>query len=98
MFEPLRLAQIDPERIFGRFPSAKTRNLGAEILAMAVEDYRAGDCDEYESARRFLYPCTGHEREHFEWAVSMVSSVDPAWLRQSLDRMRPQWDAQRRVQ
>lgn len=98
MLEYSRLAQIDPSRVYGKVSTLKVRNLGAEILAMAVEDYKTGDSDEYESARRFLYPCTEHDKDRFEWAASMLEEMDPVMLRESLDLMRPEWDAARRVQ
>jgi hypothetical protein len=73
----------------------RTRNLGAAILLAAVQDYRCMDEDRHKDAERFLYPQTPESQEHYDWVVSLADGVNPAWLRDSLDRSRNKWDWQR---
>jgi hypothetical protein len=73
----------------------RTRNLGAAILLTAVQDYRCMDEDRHKDAERFLYPQTPESKEHYDWVVSLADGVNPAWLRDSLDRSRNKWDWQR---
>jgi hypothetical protein len=74
---------------------ARTRNLGAAILLAAVQDYRCMDEDRHKDAERFLYPQTPELQDHYDWVVSLADGVNPAWLRDSLDRSRNKWDWQR---
>jgi hypothetical protein len=72
-----------------------TRNLGSAIFLAAIEDYRSM-CDElHESAQRFLYPRTPAWQAQYDWALSLAEGLDPAWLRDALDRLRDKWDGQR---
>ncbi len=73
----------------------RTRNLGAGILLAAVQDYRSLDEDVHRDAERFLYPQTQDYQQHYDWVVSLADGLNPAWLRDSLDRCRRKWDWQR---
>lgn len=73
----------------------RTRNLGAAILLAAVQDYRCMDEDRHKDAERFLYPQTPESQDHYDWVVSLADGLNPAWLRDSLDRSRNKWDWQR---
>jgi hypothetical protein len=75
---------------------AKKRSLGGAIFLAAIADYRGTDEQEYKSAKRFLYPQTRKWREHYDWAVELADGMNPAWLREALDRFRDRWDGQRR--
>jgi hypothetical protein len=73
----------------------KRYNLGAAILLAALQDYRSTDEDLHKDAERFLYPQTQESQDHYDWAVSLADGLNPAWLRDSLDRSRSKWDWQR---
>jgi hypothetical protein len=73
----------------------RIRNLGAAILLAAVQDYRCMDEERHKDAARFLYPQTLESQDHYDWVVSLADGVNPAWLRDSLDRSRNKWDWQR---
>ena len=73
----------------------RTRNLGAAILLAAVQDYRCLNEEAHKDAERFLYPQTPESQDHYDWVVSMADGLNPAWLRDSLDRSRNKWDWQR---
>ncbi len=73
----------------------RTRNLGAAILLAAVQDYRGMDEERHQDAERFLYPQTLDSQDHYDWVVSLADGLNPAWLRDSLDRSRSKWDWQR---
>ena len=73
----------------------RTRNLGAAILLAAVQDYRGLNEDAHKDAERFLYPQTQESQDHYDWVVSLADGLNPAWLRDSLDRSRSKWDWQR---
>lgn len=96
MFEPLRLAQIDPTRIPHSY-NLRTRNLGAAVLLAAIRDYKSSDPLVHGTAANFLYPATREDQEHLDWAIAMADDLSPAWFRQQLDGSRRKWDAQRRV-
>jgi hypothetical protein len=70
-------------------------NLGAAILLVAVQDYRSLNEEAHKDAERFLYPRTQECQDHYDWVVSLADGLDPAWLRDSLDRSRSKWDWQR---
>jgi hypothetical protein len=78
-----------------RRATPRTRNLGAAILLSAVQDYRSLDEDIHKDAERFLYPQTQQFQEHYDWVVSLADELNPAWLRDALDRSRKKWDWQR---
>ena len=73
----------------------RMRNLGAAILLAAVQDYRCMDEDRHKDAEWFLYPLTPEAQTHYDWVVSLDDGLNPAWLRDSLDRSRNKWDWQR---
>ena len=73
----------------------RMRNLGAAILLSAVQDYRSLDEEIHKDAERFLYPQTPESQERYDWVVSLADGVNPAWLRDSLDRSKSKWDWQR---
>ena len=73
----------------------KRYNLGAAILLAALRDYRSTDEDLHKDAERFLSPQTQESQDHYDWVVSLADGLNPAWLRDSLDRSRSKWDWQR---
>ena len=73
---------------------AKRRNLGGAIFLAAIADYRGTDEQEY-GARNDFYPQTRKWRDHYDWAVELAEGVNPAWLREALDKFRGKWDGQR---
>jgi hypothetical protein len=89
--------QLDDLRIMAAAPKygAHQRNLGAEIMASAIADYRSLDPISHASAKEFLYPASWRAQRHFEWAVSLAPTISAEWLRESLNRMQPTWDAER---
>ena len=72
-----------------------TRSLGGAIFLVAIEDYRSADEQEHKSAELFLYPRTREWQEHYDWAVALTEGLNPAWLRDALDRCKRKWDRQR---
>jgi hypothetical protein len=76
-------------------PQAKKRSLGGAIFLTAIADYCGTDPQEHKSAQRFLYPQTREWREHYDWAVELADGINPAWLREALDRFKGKWDGQR---
>jgi hypothetical protein len=71
------------------------RSLGGAIFLVAIQDYRSADEQEHKSAERFLYPRTREWQEQYDWAVALTEGLNPAWLRDQLDRCRRKWDRQR---
>jgi hypothetical protein len=78
-----------------QLPTPRMRNLGAAILLAAVQDYRCMNEERHKDAERFLYPQTPESQQHYDWVISLADGVNPAWLRDSLDRSRNKWDWQR---
>src|SRR5271165_7360973 len=76
-------------------PKLVERNLGGAIFLVAIDDYRSTDEEIHEDARDFLYPPTADWQDHFDWAVSLADGLNPAWVRDALDRCRYTWDQQR---
>ncbi len=74
---------------------AKRRSLGGAIFLAAIADYRGTDAQEHRSAKLFLYPQTRQWRRHHDWALELAEGMNPAWLREALDRFRSKWDGQR---
>lgn len=79
-----------------RPPAARSRNLGLEIFLVAIQDYRALNAWAHRDAKAFLYPRTAKRRNHYDWVVSLTEELNPAWLRDALDRFQSQWDEERR--
>ncbi len=76
-------------------PRARSRNLGGAILLAAISDYRSMDDAVHKDASAFLYPRTSAYQEHYDWVVSVAAGLNPAWLRDALDRSKRKWDMQR---
>jgi hypothetical protein len=70
-------------------------NLGYSILLSAVEDYIGADQRNHRSARLLLYPADEQYAQHLQWVVGMTD-LSMTYLRATLDRLRPQWDAERK--
>ena len=75
--------------------TAKKRNLGGAILLAAIDDYRSTDDLRHKDAEEFLYPQTPEGQDHYDWAVGLAEGLNPAWLRDALDRRKRKWDRQR---
>ena len=71
------------------------RNLGGAIVLAAIEDYLSMDEQVHKDAEQFLYPRTPERQKHYEWAVALDHGINPAWLRDALDRFKAKWDWQR---
>ena len=97
MSNELRFISRDVVTISPAYQPARprTRNLGSAILLAAVQDYRCMDEDRHKDAERFLYPLTPESQAHYDWVVSLDDGLNPAWLRDLLDRSRNKWDWQR---
>jgi hypothetical protein len=76
-------------------PRVRRGSLGCAILLAAIGDYRSMDDEVHKDADQFLYPRTPERQEHYDWAVSVAGGVNPAWLRDALDRSKRKWDVQR---
>lgn len=76
-------------------PRVRRGSLGGAILLAAIGDYRSMDDEVHKDANQFLYPRTPERQEHYDWAVSMAGGLNPAWLRDALDRSKRKWDVQR---
>jgi hypothetical protein len=72
----------------------KKRSLGGAIFLAAIADYVSTDEQDHESAKRFLYPQTRKWQKRYDWAMALTEGVNPAWLRDALDRFKDQWDKQ----
>ena len=89
-FEP----ELDSEEIFGGGSSPTKRSLGLEVIFLAVQDYRFGRGWDRASAEAFLFSESADYRRQFN-LITLISNVDPRWLREQLDRGRPGWDRER---
>ena len=49
----------------------------------------------HKNAKQFLYPQTPEWQEHYDWAVALADGLNPAWLRDALDKFKAKWDRQR---
>ena len=76
-------------------PQVRRGSLGGAILLAAIGDYRSMDDEIHRDAALFLYPRTPERQEHYDWAVSVAGGLNPAWLRDALDRSKRTWDLQR---
>jgi hypothetical protein len=70
----------------------KKRSLGGAIFLAAIADYVSPDEQDHESAKQFLYPQTRKWQEQYDWAMALTEGVNPAWLRDALDRFKDKWD------
>lgn len=73
----------------------RQRNLGSAIFLVALVDYHSLQAEVHESAAKFLYPKTSEWQTHYDWAVALAGGLNPAWLRDVLDRCKAKWDVQR---
>lgn len=87
--------ELGSEGLGGPTRRKSKRDLGAAILAAAIEDYLSLDDHAHWSAARFLYPQTREFQDHYDWVTAMADGVNPEWLRDALDRHRKEWDRQR---
>jgi hypothetical protein len=76
-------------------PQIKQRSLGGAIFLVAIADYCSLDEQKHKSAEQFLYPKTHRWQHHYDWAVGLTDGVNPAWLRDALDRFKDKWDERR---
>jgi hypothetical protein len=97
MMVELRLAKLElnSSGLAYEPPKMPERNLGGAIFLVAIEDYCNPDEEIHATAKKFLYPTRANWQDHFFWAVSLVEGLNPAWLRDALDRSRSTWDRQR---
>jgi hypothetical protein len=97
MIDEIELAEEEISTVGTNYkPSqAKKRCLGRAIFLVAIADYGGTDELEHKSAKRFLYPQTRKWQDHYDWAVELAEGINPAWLREALDRFRGKWDEQR---
>jgi hypothetical protein len=97
MTDEMELAHMDfyAEGTIYQPSQTKKRSLGAAIFLVAIEDYRSTDEQEARTAERFLYPQTRRWQEHYDWALALADELNPAWLRDALDRFKCKWDMQR---
>jgi hypothetical protein len=97
MSDEMELAKTDGYEADTIEQPSKTakRSLGAAIFLVAIDDYRSADDQEHKSAERFLYPKTPEWQEHYDWAVALTDGLNPAWLRDALDRSKTKWDRER---
>jgi hypothetical protein len=72
----------------------RERSLGGAIFLVAIADYRSADELEHKNAKRFLYPQTRKWQNHYDWAVGLAGGLNPAWLRDALDKCKAKWDEQ----
>lgn len=96
MFEPQRIAIMDHDRTMGGGKDCHVdpKNVGMAVLLAAIADYGRTDAL-HQSASEFLYPQTEVHRERFEWALAIAGDLNPVWVREMLDKKRPDWDRAR---
>jgi len=97
MSSELKLARMELHATGAACQRAKerARNLGDAILLFAIGDYCSVDEETHHDAEQFLYPQTTEWLERYEWAVALSDGLNAAWLRETLDRFKGQWDEQR---
>jgi hypothetical protein len=93
---PLAIVEAEPEGENEKPIRLHTvrASLGDSILLSAVQDYMGANERNHNSAALFLYPGDEHYRRHFQWVVGMTN-FPAAYVRVTLDRLRPRWDAER---
>jgi hypothetical protein len=90
------MENIFREQIGERKTQPVKRSLGAAIILVAINDYRCGVGEDFDSAQEFLYGTTpGPWRDRWNWVLSEAEGIDPAWLRCRLVQFRPTWDRER---
>jgi hypothetical protein len=91
----MKLAKTDIDSVMYRPSQITKRSLGGAIFLVAIADYCSPDEQEHNGAEQFLYPQTREWQEHYAWAVALAEGLNPAWLRDALDRFRGKWDETR---
>ena len=86
--------ELESEEIFAGGSSPTKRSLGLEVIFLAVQDYRFSRGWDRASAEAFLFSECADYRRQFN-LITLISNVDPRWLREQLDRARPGWDRER---
>ena len=78
---------------------AKRATLGLSLILLAISDYRTAPENSwmFRTAKGFLFPGKVDQeyRDHFDWVLAVARGIDADWLRETLDRARPEWDAER---
>ena len=78
---------------------AKRATLGLSLILLAISDYRTAPENSwmFGTAKGFLFPGKVDQeyRDHFDWVLAVARGIDADWLRETLDRARPEWDAER---
>ncbi len=97
MTNEMELAKMDIYAAYTTYrpTHAKQRNLGEAIFLVALQDYHSLDDLVHRNAEQFLYPRTRAWQDHYDWAVALAEELNPAWLREGLDRFKAKWDEQR---
>ena len=83
--------ELESEEIFAGGSSPTKRSLGLEVIFLAVQDYRFSRGWDRASAEAFLFSECADYRRQFN-LITLISNVDPRWLREQIDRARPGWD------
>lgn len=92
--EPPDSPDDDDDQPVGRRRNIRA-NLGDSILLSAVQDYMGADERHHLSASTLLFPADRDHAEHLRW-VCGLTDFPMHYLRVTLDRLRPQWDANRK--
>ena len=95
MSNEMKLVNTDIVAVMDPPSQIKKRSLGVAIFLFAIADYCSLDEQEHKTAEQFLYPQTREWQEHYAWAVALAEGLNPAWLRDALDRFRAEWDGKR---
>jgi hypothetical protein len=97
MTTELRLAKTEPDATGRTYQPTRPRmrNLGSAIVWVAIVDYRSLNQEVHEDAEKFLYPQTAEWQSQYDWVVTLDEGLNPAWLRDALNRSRSKWDRQR---
>ena len=97
MTNELRLAKVELHSTGRTYQPATPpmRNLGIAICWAASVDYRSMNQEAHEDAERFLYPQSPEWQRQYDWALVMAEGLNPAWLRDALDRFKGKWNRQR---
>ena len=96
----LAVVEADPEDQdgapveLGKWERQRRSNLGISILLSAVQDYIGQDDRHHRSAALLLYPQDERYAHHLRW-VCDFTDFPLHYLRSTLDRLRPQWNAAR---
>jgi hypothetical protein len=92
--EPPDSPDDDDDQPAGRRRNIRA-NLGDSMLLSAVQDYMGADERNHLSAKMLLFPTDPHYAHHLRW-VCGFTDFPLHYLRVTLDRLRPLWDAERK--